>query len=73
MDENGPHRFIGSGTIGRCGLFRVDVALLEEGSLFGWAEVSEAQARPSGSLALLLSIESDVELSATSPGLCLPE
>jgi hypothetical protein len=30
LNKNGPHRPIGSGTIRRCGLIEVEVALLEE-------------------------------------------
>ena len=30
LDKNGPHRAIGSGTIRRCGLVEVGVALLEK-------------------------------------------
>jgi hypothetical protein len=53
------------------------VALLEEVSLGAGFKVLEAQARPSGSLALPadpadLTADPDVELSGTSPAPCLP-
>ena len=62
-----PHRFIETGTIGRCGIVRGSVSL---GTDF---EVSEAQARPRVFHSLfLLPMDQDVELSAPSPALCLP-
>jgi len=68
-----------------CGLIGGGMALLEEvwsywgrcglvggsRSLGMGFEVSKAQARLSIAL-LLLSVETDVQLSATSPALCLP-
>jgi hypothetical protein len=36
-NENDPHRLIGSGTIRRCGLVGVGVALLEDCVTEGWA------------------------------------
>ena len=35
-------------------------------------EVSKSQARPSGSLSLLLPADSDIEFSTTTTALCLP-
>ena len=46
MNKNGPHSLIGNGTVGRCVLVGVSVSL---GMGF---EVSDAQARSSGSLSL---------------------
>ena len=57
----------------RCGLIRVDVALLEE--LCHWMldfGVSDTQARPSDSPSSCCLWDLDVELSATSPAACLP-
>jgi hypothetical protein len=65
LNENGSHRLIESGTISRCGLVGGSVSL-EVGF-----EVSNAQARHSVSLFLLLA-NSDVELSATSATSSLP-
>ena len=46
LNENGPHRLTRSGTIRRCVLVGVDVALLEEVSLRMGFEVSDAHSRP---------------------------
>ena len=37
LNENGPHRLIGSGTVGRFGLIGIGVTLLEEVCQGGWA------------------------------------
>ena len=55
----------------RYGLVRVGVALFEVVSLRVGFEVSEAQARPNGSLFFLLPMDPGVELSAPSPAPCL--
>jgi hypothetical protein len=49
LNENNPIR---NGTIRKCGLVRVGVALLESVSLWVGFKVSEAQAKPSGSVSL---------------------
>ena len=68
--ENVPHRLIGSGTTGRCILVGVGVVLLEEVRHGGWAFRCSSQAQL-GSL-FLLSVDTDVEHSGTSPAPCLP-
>ena len=62
LNEKGPHKLRGRGTIRRCGLVGVGVALLQEVSLEAVIEVSEAQVRPNGSQALPAAFGSDVEL-----------
>ena len=58
VNENGPYRLIGSGTIRRCGLIGVGVALLKEVCQCGRGFViTEAQARPSGYLFLLSAVQ----------------
>ena len=52
FNENGPQRLIGSGALRRCGLVGGNVSL---GVGF---EVSEAQARPDGSLSLPATCQS---------------
>ena len=37
LNKNGPYRPVGSGTIRRCGLVGIGVALLEEVCHRGWA------------------------------------
>ena len=70
LNKNGPHRPIGSGTIGRCGLAGGSVSL---GVGF---EVLEIQVRPSGSLALPVGYQSRCRtlsyLSSTLSALMLP-
>ena len=67
FESNDLYRVTGSGTLRRCGHVGVGVALLEEVCHWGVdLEVSEAQARPSVTLFLLLA-NPDVELSAPSP------
>lgn len=56
----------GNGTIQRCGLDGIGVALLKEVLLEVYFKVSKAQARPIGSLSLLTA------LSAPSLALCPP-
>ena len=65
LNENGPHRLIGTGNIRRCGFVGGSVSL---GVGF---VISEAQSRSSDSL-FLFSADLDIELSATSPAACLP-
>lgn len=58
--------------IRRCRLVGRDVAFRGSMSLRVGFEVSEAQARPSGSLSLfLLPVDLDIEFSASSPAPCL--
>jgi hypothetical protein len=72
VSRNGTHRrmflnawSIGSGTIRRCGVAGVGVALLEELCHFGAGfAVSYAQATPSVAQSLLLPVDHDVELLA---------
>lgn len=57
VSENEPHTLIGHGAVRRCGLVGRRVPL-EVGS-----ELSDAQARPSGSLFFLLLMDPEVTLS----------
>jgi len=66
LDKNGPHRATGTGTLKRCDLVGVGVALFEE--LCHWGVGFDAQ----GGILFLLSVDPDGEFSATSPALCSP-
>ena len=75
-----PHKFIGvnawipgSGTIGRCGLVGVGVALLKVVCHWGWA-LGFQKLKPGPAISLfLLSAHPDIELSANFPAPCVPE
>ena len=74
LNKNGSHRLTGSGTIRKCVLVRVGVALLEE--VYHWQWTLGFQKLKPGivhsAILFLLSANPDVELSATSPVPCLP-
>jgi hypothetical protein len=72
LSEDAPHRLIGSGTVRRGGLVEVGVVIV--GGTLSLGSLRSQVLKP-GLVCLslfLLLVDLDVELSAASPGLCLP-
>lgn len=73
LNENGPHRPLGNGSIRRCGRAGGTVSLLEGVCHWGWAlKFQKIKPDPVAQHLFLLLLNADVELSAASPALILP-
>jgi hypothetical protein len=71
LNESGPHRPIGRGTVRRCGLFGVGMALLEKVCHSRWALGFQKLKVGPVSLSLPAACDLKVELQVPSPALCL--